>query len=58
MKAFRLVSAVLAAVIIMVALPVGPGARAETVSSETEITENESLRLSVFGKYLTTHTVP
>lgn len=49
MKAFRLVSAVLAAVIIMVALPVGPGARAETVSSETEITENESLRLSVFG---------
>ena len=49
MKAFRLVSAVLAAVIIMVALPVGPGARAETVSSETEITENESLQLSVFG---------
>lgn len=49
MKAFRLVSAVLAAVIIMVALPVGPGARAEIVSSETEITENESLRLSVFG---------
>ena len=49
MKAFRLVSAILAAVIIMVALPVGPGARAETVSSETEITENESLRLSVFG---------
>lgn len=49
MKAFRLVSAVLTAVIIMVALPVGPGARAETVSSETEITENESLQLSVFG---------
>ncbi len=47
MKAFRLVSAVLVAIVMTVALPLKPGVRAETMSSETEIMENESLRLSV-----------